>query len=128
MSIKRYNIDYDWKANVYIEIDDELCTEELLNEINTFWGGAEERLNDANGVLLNAVLILLSKTALNIQFENSYNLRGVVDAFDWDAEFGEQGIEGWPKMDGSSGIKIIGIIGFQFESSDFTIKEQNNDK
>lgn len=124
MTIKKYTIDYDWKAEVDIEINDELCTEDQLNEINTFWGGSKDRLYDADGVLLNAVLVLLAKTAFNIQFEHDYNLHGVINAFDWDAEFGECGIEGWPKMDGTHGIKITGISGLSLDSSGFTIKEK----
>ena len=123
MAVKKYTLDYDWKAEIDIEIDDELCTNEQLTEINTFWGGAEDRLSDADGNLLNAVLVLLARTALYVQFEHDYNIVGLVSAFDWDAEYGEQGIEGWPKMDGSFGIKITGVIGFSFEPSDFTIKE-----
>lgn len=124
MGVKKYSIDYDWKAEVEIEINDELCTEDQLNEINTFWSGSEDRLADAGGVLLNAVLVLLAKTALHIQLDHDYNLRGVVDAFNWDAKFGECGIEGWPKMDGTSGIKITGISEFRFESSDFAVHEK----
>jgi hypothetical protein len=123
MTIKKYTLDYDWKAEVDVEINDELCTDKQLTEINTFWGGSEDRLSEANGNLLNAVLVLLARTALYVQFEGDYNLHGVVEAFDWDAEFGERGIEGWPKMDGTHGIKITGISGFSFDPSDFTIKE-----
>ena len=45
-----YTVTYDpSNAIATFEIDSELLTDELLNEINDFWGGNEERLEAADG-------------------------------------------------------------------------------
>ncbi|WP_223274663.1 DUF2528 family protein, partial [Escherichia albertii] len=36
-NIKKYIIDYDWKASIEIEIDHDVMTEEKLHQINNFW-------------------------------------------------------------------------------------------
>lgn len=44
-NIKKYIIDYDWKASIEIEIDHDVMTEEKLHQINNFWSDSEYRLN-----------------------------------------------------------------------------------
>ncbi len=51
-NIKKYIIDYDWKASIEIEIDHDVMTEEKLHQINNFWSDSEYRLNK-HGSLLN---------------------------------------------------------------------------
>ncbi|CTT58870.1 putative single-stranded DNA binding protein of prophage [Escherichia coli] len=63
-NIKKYIIDYDWKASIEIEIDHDFMTEEKLHQINNFWSDSEYRLNK-HGSVLNAVLIMLAQHALN---------------------------------------------------------------
>lgn len=64
-NIKKYIIDYDWKASIEIEIDHDVMTEEKLHQINNFWSDSEYRLNK-HGSVLNAVLIMLAQHALLI--------------------------------------------------------------
>ena len=59
-NIKKYIIDYDWKASIEIEIDHDVMTEEKLHQINNFWSDSEYRLNK-HGSVLNAVLIMLAQ-------------------------------------------------------------------
>ncbi len=42
-NIKKYIIDYDWKASIEIEIDHDVMTEEKLHQINNFWSDSEYR-------------------------------------------------------------------------------------
>ena len=115
----KYRIDYDWKVDIIIEIDDEIMTTEMLTEINTFWSNDDVRLRDADGIVLNAVLKLLTGVILVSQVESGLNLRGIISMFDWDEG---NGIEGFPKMDGSHGIKIICVDDFEFDPNDMTIE------
>ena len=101
-NIKKYIIDYDWKASIEIEIDHDVMTEEKLHQINNFWSDSEYRLNK-HGSVLNAVLIMLAQHALLIAISSDLNAYGVVCEFDWNDGNGQ---EGWPPMDGSEGIRI----------------------
>ncbi|EFK2935836.1 DUF2528 family protein [Escherichia coli] len=118
-NVKRYTVDYDWKAEIDIEIDHDVMTEEKLHEINNFWSEAKYRLMKHESVL-NAVLIMLAQHAMLIALENNFNTYGVVCEFDWKEGNGQ---EGWPPMDGSEGIKITGVdVSGVFDSDDMTIK------
>lgn len=116
--IKKYKVDYDFKAEVVIEIDDEIMTEEKLAEINDFWGCSESRVKRC-GSVLNAVLKMLMQVVLRNQVEYGYNTYGIVSLFDFDECNG--GIEGWPKMDGSHGIKLISVDDMVFDYDDMSI-------
>ncbi|AMH01850.1 DUF2528 domain-containing protein [Serratia liquefaciens] len=116
-NIKRYEIEYDWKGSLTVEIDHEVMTDEKLHEINDFWSSNTYRISK-QGSVLNAVLAMLAQQAFLIQISNDYNTYGVVSAFSWtDGE----GQEGWPPMDGSEGIKIIDSQIDLFDTDDMTI-------
>ncbi|EIX9026393.1 DUF2528 family protein [Klebsiella aerogenes] len=118
-NIKKYTVDYDWKAELTIEIDHDVMTDEKLHEINNFWSNADYRLG-RHGSVLNAVLVMLAKEALLIALSQNYNTYGVVSEFDWS---NGEGVEGWPHMDGSEGIKITNVdVSGIFDSDDITIK------
>lgn len=76
-NIKKYIIDYDWKASIEIEIDHDVMTEEKLHQINNFWSDSEYRLNK-HGSVLNAVLIMLAQHALLIAISSDL----IRDSFD----------------------------------------------
>ncbi|MCG5088086.1 DUF2528 family protein, partial [Escherichia coli] len=117
-NIKKYIIDYDWKASIEIEIDHDVMTEEKLHQINNFWSDSEYRLSK-HGSVLNAVLIMLAQHALLIAISSDLNAYGVVCEFDWNDGNGQ---EGWPPMDGSEGIRITDIdTSGIFDSDDMTI-------
>ena len=78
-NIKKYIIDYDWKASIEIEIDHDVMTEEKLHQINNFWSDSEYRLNK-HGSVLNAVLIMLAQHALLIAISSDLNAYGVVSS------------------------------------------------
>lgn len=118
--IKKYKIDYDWKAEILVEINHDVATEKDLNEINNFWSGAEDRIK-REGSPLNAVLKMLARTCLHLQLETGYSVTGIIEEFNWDKRGGGQ--EGWPKMDGSHGIKLLRVDEFGFNESDMTISE-----
>lgn len=114
----RYKVKVDCDASITVEIDPEIMGTKELQEINNFWTGANERLLDS-GSIIDAVLSMLVCEALKIQSSHNCNLFGVVSAFDWSKG---KGVEGWPKMDGSDGIKIIDIDPFYFWDHSISIE------
>lgn len=78
----------------------------LCTEINDFWCGAECRLDDAGDDVVKAVLTMLCRCAL---VEEIISSQGAVHTF------AVQGREGWPKLDGSEGIKLVRVEQVNFE-------------
>lgn len=116
--IKRYKIDYDWKAELVVEVDHSIATEETFKEINEFWSNAKSRASESGGHF-NAVLKMLAERCFRLQLESDWNIKGIINELDWDDGKGQ---EGWPKMNGSSGIKLISISVDLFDHSDMEIK------
>ena len=119
MSKKTYQVDYAHEASVDIEIDHNPTTDALLVQINDFWMGAEERISDSESVL-NAVLRMLAAECLRLEYWQGMGINLVIRAF-------EHEMEGWPKMDGSAGIKIIAIDGFHLDVDQMSIGEVTRD-
>ena len=117
-NIKTYEIDYDFKASVTIEIDHDIITEDCLHELNNFWTNAKWRVKKHDGVLY-AVLKMLAREIIYIQFTAGYTIDGLIKQFDWDSGNGQ---EGWPPMDGSHGIKIIDTDDLEIDCDDMSIK------
>ncbi|HED1545434.1 DUF2528 family protein [Citrobacter sp. S39] len=117
-NIKVYKIDYDLKASVTIEIDHDIVSEADFHEINNFWMNADWRV-EQNGGVINAVLKMLAREIMYIQFPDGYTIDGLIKQFDWDSGNGQ---EGWPPMDGSHGIKIIDTEDLELENDDMSIE------
>lgn len=122
--LKKYEVEWKDDFSVTFAVDHSVMTDEKLHEINDFWSGSEDRLDDADGNITKAVLTLLAGVALTIQLEYGLNAFGVMKRFDWDDD---GGVEGWPKMDGSDGILLAQISGIEFYESDFWFKEAQLD-
>lgn len=111
-NIKTYILDYDNKAEVVVEIDHDVLNDELLHEINNFWDGADVRLSVCDGNILKVVLRLLATAAIREEFMG------------WSAfmSFRNGGMEGWPKLDGGCGIKLMKVEELTLEDEDVIIK------
>lgn len=114
--LEKYKLDYDSKGSVVIEINSDIVNEKIMTSINQFFLDHEDRV-DENGSSFNGVLKMLGALVLSLSVEYDYNTSGIVSLFDYD----KSGIEGWPKMDGSSGFKIISVENNLFDASDFTV-------
>lgn len=79
----------------------------LCTMINDFWGGADDRLAEADEDVVIAVLNMLCRRAL--VEEISSGLGAVY-------EFAERGVEGWPLLDGSSGIRLVSVERIDFDN------------
>ncbi len=106
--LRTYNLstqDYE----MTVEIDTDRMTEERLHEINKFWGDADYRLAASNGDITAAVLRQLFDEVRGLVQRSPRALSGVLYAFAWEDAKGKykDGVEGWPAMDGSEGIRIV---------------------
>ncbi len=56
-NLKRYTLEDTWKDwEITVEVDHDILTKERATEINSFWGGDEHRLSDADGDVVRAVI------------------------------------------------------------------------
>lgn len=122
--VKKYLVEHDTGAGMVVEIDHTIMTGEKLHELNNFWSCAKDRLAEEGGNILNTVLKDLLKQVLQVQFEGGLSTEGVINAFDWDYPHGNGGQEGYPKLDGSWGIKLLSVAGVEFLSCDISVKEE----
>lgn len=113
--IKRYRMTYN-DFDITVEIDHSMLTDADLYEINNFWSGSEDRLSDAGGSLRTAVLKMLCAEILRLTLTEL----DPIGAFDWKKK---SGVEGWPAMDGSEGIKIIDYDELTIDNRDVTVQE-----
>lgn len=115
-NIKRYKLDFDWKADIVIEIDHDKANEAFFHQLNEFWMDSEDRV-DEDGSAFSGVMKLLGAVILQltVEFPNK-NTNGIKQLF-------IDGQEGWPTMDGEYGIKIVSVDSFCFDSSDFRLEE-----
>lgn len=105
--IKRYEI--TWNAHedapvLTVEIDHSICTDASLHQINNFFINAEDRYLDSDCDITATVLKMLAATCFTEQTgpTGDWNTQGLIALFE------DGNMEGWPPMDGSEGIKILG--------------------
>lgn len=105
-NIKKYKIQgewYDWE--VTLEVDHDVLTPELANEINTFWSGWEDRVEQENGSHVKAVIRFAGTLCINEMLRNFgtefYESNKEASAV-WTKDLFDQ--EGWPE---NPGIRVI---------------------
>ncbi|MDJ7444251.1 DUF2528 family protein [Salmonella enterica] len=105
--IKRYEI--TWNAHedapvLTVEIDHSICTDESLHQINNFFINAEDRYLNSDCDITATVLKMLAAICFSEQVgpTGDWNTYGLI------CQFKDGNYEGWPPMDGSEGIKILG--------------------
>lgn len=96
-----------------VEIDHRAVTALSLHERLRFWDD-KVPARAAPVDVLNRVLRHLGLVILGFVLQD-YNLEGVIARF-------ADGVEGWPKMDGSEGWRIISVDTPSFELTDFSIE------
>lgn len=109
---KRYSLTYDGEYEMIVEIDDAILTAEVVTEWNEFWGGAKQRADCLTGPLPS-----LLKMAYMVA------LRDSITTFDALRGLREGAEEGFPKMDGSTGIAIISFEQFDFDEYEVDCRE-----
>lgn len=119
-NIQRYCVDWNGEGYLDVEVDHDLLTENSLYEINNFWIDADARLDDQEGNLLFAVLALLAERCFLLSYRGCWSASMLIDAFNQE--------EGWPPMDGSYGIKIIGCDEPEFHLSEMRIRKYGDEQ
>ena len=101
----RYALEYDWQAKMVVEVDDEILTPALLHDWNTFWGGADERIESGEGNPLQPLLKMMYLRVISCGHDQLDALQRL--------RTGRE--EGFLKMDGSQGITIVSFEEFEFD-------------
>jgi hypothetical protein len=98
-----------WQATVRIQQDAE--TLESMREMLLFWSDGEQRIEDAEGDITEAWLVMFGETALTAT--RGRKLETVKYMFERTA--------GWAPLDGSCGIELLKADCFETDPIDFTI-------
>ncbi|EAP7663001.1 DUF2528 family protein [Salmonella enterica] len=120
--VKRYEI--TWNAHedtpvLTVEIDHSICTDKLLHQINNFFINAEDRYLNCDCDITATVLKMLAAICFSEQAgpTGDWNTYGLI------CQFEDGNYEGWPPMDGSEGIKILGCDSPGVRYDDMEVEE-----
>lgn len=113
--IKRYCVSCEESGiEVVLDVDHDVLTRDLAEEINRFWTNAELRLDRADGDVVKAVIRLAAQAFFFVLIEDLPGcVRAAMRAF--------HDLEGWPK---ESGITLVSFDGLpEFDSIDLSVTE-----
>lgn len=99
-NVKRYKIERNWgEGEVTLDVDHDKLTPELATTINAFWTGSQDRIDEADGDVVLAVIKLAGAEFMGwvLDVNSSYSVAGMQREFD--------SLEGWPA--GGHGIRIL---------------------
>lgn len=112
MNKKVYNVDYNYsEAMASFEIDLDIFTNEIANSTLEFFSWDYDKDNDP----IEEVVRKYAIEAIRIATYFNYNTFGVIEEF--------KNNEGFCKLDGSMGIKLIDISGVSFNDLIVEIEE-----
>lgn len=112
--IRKYQVFQSFgEISVDITVDHDILTPELAEEINEFWGGAEDRVVAADGDVVMAVAKLIASRFMALLLES--------DSIPW-AQGQLDSSEGYPP-NGGHGVKLIDFDGLPEISSEDLIIE-----
>ncbi|KLE01908.1 DUF2528 family protein [Aliarcobacter butzleri] len=96
-----------------IIFDENEETYKLCHEINDFWSGNKDRLYDAQECIYKCVARLIAHEIIRLQMKSSFYCGedAAIKAF-------KEGIEGFPPIDGSCGIKLKYCEDFELKDLD----------
>jgi len=107
--IKIYKFQYDYWCDVIFEVDTEKYTEELALTTLEFFTWHYNKTSDP----IIEVLKKISIQCLSLSLDG-YNIYGVIEDFD--------NKEGFPKLDGSLGLKLITIDDFSLDEDNLSLE------
>lgn len=98
-------------------------TNKLCHEINNFWSGEKDRLHDAKGCIYKCVTRLIAHEIIRLQMKSSFYCGedAAIKAF-------HNGIEGFPPIDGSCGIKLKYCDDFDLRDLDVSFESKTIDE
>lgn len=102
-------------AEVTLQVNFDVLTPELAAEINGFWTGADDRLQEEGGNVLLAVVRMFGETAIRYFMADGGASFGPSAGTYWTKRVIEDQGEGWPNVDGL-GILItaaeVSVVGY----------------
>ena len=101
---KRYALEYSGASRMVIEIDHALFTDAHFKECSDFW---------SNQPTFEEWLKMVYRVALHDSIATWSALEGLREGTE----------EGYPKMDGSSGITIVSFDDFEFDDFEIDLRE-----
>ena len=109
--IRIYKFEYDfYSATADFKVDTEKFTEEMALETLNFFHWYYDDKNDP----IDEVMRKYALVAIRISTFENYNAAGVIMEFD--------SKEGFCKLDGTDGIELISISGYEFEDEKLEFK------
>lgn len=110
--IKQYKLRYN-ELDLILAVDHSKASDNFFHEINDFWGDAAWRLSQSKNDICLTVLKLIAAKCFHLAVSNDYNPYGVMDSFNDGDE-----TEGFPPLDGSLGIYLVNMDGFNIEDDE----------
>lgn len=112
---KTYDFEYGFcDADVTFEVDTKIFTKEHANDTLQFFSWDYDKKADP----IDEVMKKYALTAIKEATIGNLNTMGVISKFD--------NMEGFMKVDGSSGIELIVVSGYEFDEDDLIlIKEES---
>jgi len=107
----RVEINFDYKFQ-YGEL--QMSMNDMMKEMVDFWSGSEYRLTDNNGNYFETFLKQLCHEVMILGVDDK-NVTGIINEFN--------NREGWWKIDGSEGIKLLSVENMCLQTqSDYEVK------
>lgn len=104
-----FDLEFDWGGK-------KVKAAHIIKECVEFWGSWERDLAEAKGDYLQLFLINLCRSVLTTQFTGDWNKEGVIEQY--------ESKEGWMKLDGSMGVKLMFVEGITIEDKEeYTVKQ-----
>lgn len=114
MSIKTFNFNYDcYEAGAVFEVDTDVFTSEHAKETLDFF----DWYYNGNSDPITEVLKKYAMEAIRVATKYSFNSKGVISDFD--------NKEGFARVDGSLGITLLSVTGYEFDEDklDYTVSD-----
>jgi len=114
----------DWECTIQIDFSHILekyskekpfTVEDAIKSMVEFWSGHEAILEEEEGNYTTAFLRMIARSIFYEMCSKNYSLEGIIARYD--------DREGWYKMDGSEGFKIISVDEFRADIAQFHVQE-----
>lgn len=113
---------WEIQSELTFVVDKDKFTDDLAKNINQFWGDADYRLEEA-GSHFNAAIRLYAQECFRlIAFNNFKDESFVTEQFNWKAEKGEKGVEGFPSFE-EAGLTLKNIENWHIEFEHVSIEK-----
>ncbi|MGE8577707.1 MAG: DUF2528 family protein [Burkholderia contaminans] len=109
--IKKYVLTHDFSYEIVVDVDHNILTDEKLCELVRFWSGGDadiERHGPLQAFLKLFAARFFAATVEELSPKDAFNAGR---------------IEGFPAVDGSTGLRVVDYDEFSFEADDIDVLE-----